>query len=382
VQQEARPDANDQATAVLEYLCAPMESILPAELATKTEAHRFYTPAVLCEGRAIEESELKETAGMCTRPRSLHLPPFWVHTLSPEAGIGVDCSDMDAETEQEQGTPAKLLSATDFPSLFAKEFEKYTQRQTKEGASTEESEAAQVCELEAEELDRTLPEDAASKEACSDLPSELSNPDECGMQYLWMTYAEGMSWWVSSEESESLQRMWSDPCSGWSDGPFPNWMDGVPPQSTSHANVPKYTDFSVCHDENREATTFMIHNVPNDYTRTVLIDVLDGSGLYGKIDFLHLPIDRSTKQNVGYAFINFIDVEAAQEGVQILSNFEMCRMRRRSSSVKVRHQKVWLSPAYLQGLEENLEHYRNTSSKPLVRINGRWSDELPCMEVP
>ncbi|KAG7616442.1 RNA recognition motif domain [Arabidopsis thaliana x Arabidopsis arenosa] len=52
-------------------------------------------------------------------------------------------------------------------------------------------------------------------------------------------------------------------------------------------------------------TTLMIKNIPNKYTRNMLLAAIDekNSGTY---DFLYLPIDFKNKCNVGYAFINMV----------------------------------------------------------------------------
>jgi len=57
-------------------------------------------------------------------------------------------------------------------------------------------------------------------------------------------------------------------------------------------------------DDQFTYTTVMLRNIPNRYSRDMLAERLDQS-LRGQYDFLYLPIDFSSKSNVGYAFINF-----------------------------------------------------------------------------
>lgn len=52
-------------------------------------------------------------------------------------------------------------------------------------------------------------------------------------------------------------------------------------------------------------TTLMIKNIPNKYTRKMLLDAIDETNR-GTYDFLYLPIDFKNKCNVGYAFINMV----------------------------------------------------------------------------
>merc|ERR1719174_1414523 len=62
-----------------------------------------------------------------------------------------------------------------------------------------------------------------------------------------------------------------------------------------------YTGFP---PEVAEPTTVMLRNIPNRYTRDMLLGRMD-EGYKGVYDFLYLPIDFSNGCNVGYAFINF-----------------------------------------------------------------------------
>ncbi|CAE8740656.1 unnamed protein product, partial [Polarella glacialis] len=57
-------------------------------------------------------------------------------------------------------------------------------------------------------------------------------------------------------------------------------------------------------DDEASYTTVMLRNIPNKYTRQMLIDQLHSLGFLGDIDYLYLPIDFANRCNVGYCFVN------------------------------------------------------------------------------
>eukprot|EP00928_Gymnodinium_smaydae_P000748 TRINITY_DN1028_c0_g1_i17.p1 TRINITY_DN1028_c0_g1~~TRINITY_DN1028_c0_g1_i17.p1 ORF type:complete len:321 (+),score=60.47 TRINITY_DN1028_c0_g1_i17:81-1043(+) len=58
---------------------------------------------------------------------------------------------------------------------------------------------------------------------------------------------------------------------------------------------------------NSKRTTVMLRNLPNNYSRMMLTDMIDNEGFAGKYDFVYLPMDFSTQACLGYAFVNLMD---------------------------------------------------------------------------
>lgn len=100
------------------------------------------------------------------------------------------------------------------------------------------------------------------------------------------------------------------------------------------------------------ATSSMIRNIPNDYSRERLVEQLNAEGFAGCFDFLYLPIDFTTRSGLGYAFVNFVSHAVAERFQRHFTGFDRWSMA--SDKVCEVH---WSS---LQGLEAHVERYRNS----------------------
>jgi hypothetical protein len=144
----------------------------------------------------------------------------------------------------------------------------------------------------------------------------------------------------------------------------------------SHKIVPRKADFTKPEFERSSEscgdTTMMLRNLPNEYTRSMLMSELDKAGFFATYDFIYVPIDKCTHWNVGYAFVNFLSPEIA----------ERCKREfagRRLPSEDPRPAKVMqVCRAHVQGLEKNVEYYkqsavmtsRHESHRPLIIPGG------------
>jgi hypothetical protein len=114
-------------------------------------------------------------------------------------------------------------------------------------------------------------------------------------------------------------------------------------------------------------TTIMLRNIPNKYTRDMLVKQLniEHKGLF---DWIYLPIDFKNKCNVGYAFINFRSTEVCQEFVESYNGVAVRKCLPGFNSRKV----VEVTPARVQGLEENVTRLRNSPVMAQLKDKPEW----------
>lgn len=100
-------------------------------------------------------------------------------------------------------------------------------------------------------------------------------------------------------------------------------------------------------------TTVMLRNLPNNYTREMVMSLLDSSGFFAEYNFLYLPIDFQTRSCLGYAFVNLVDASVAPRFWMKFQNFsDWALPSRKLCGVS------WSGPH--QGLEAHIERYRNS----------------------
>lgn len=108
-------------------------------------------------------------------------------------------------------------------------------------------------------------------------------------------------------------------------------------------------------DPSSYPTTLMIRNVPNCYTQLDLLAELNELGFGGSFDFMYLPLDKSSKASVGYAFVNFTSPLWAASFAADSQGHRFCRHGK--------NKEVIVSVAHLQGLAANLAHYEKSAVK-------------------
>merc|ERR1712039_141136 len=122
-----------------------------------------------------------------------------------------------------------------------------------------------------------------------------------------------------------------------------------------------------------ERTTVMLRNLPNDYNRSMVLQLLDEHGFACCYNFVYVPMDNKRKVGLGYAFVNMKKPVDAKRAFDKLAGFSEWKV---PGSVKVLAV-AWGNP--LQGLEAHVERYRNSpimhpdvaaELKPVLFENG------------
>lgn len=104
---------------------------------------------------------------------------------------------------------------------------------------------------------------------------------------------------------------------------------------------------------NDDRTTLMFRNLPNNYNRSSLMQMLDSGGFKGTYNLLYLPTDFRNFAGFGYAFVNFCHHEDAKKAKASFQGFSKWRV----PSKKV-CDVVW--GGVVQGLQAHTERYRNS----------------------
>jgi len=122
------------------------------------------------------------------------------------------------------------------------------------------------------------------------------------------------------------------------------WLDEKKSESS--------TDSQVIVDD-KDATTFMMRNIPNRLTRDGLLDEIHQEGFAGRYDFFYLPVDFQCGRNFGYAFINLM---LSEDDPSVVDDFRKA-FQNRSMVFGNATKSCSVMPANVQGQEANAKKY-------------------------
>jgi len=118
---------------------------------------------------------------------------------------------------------------------------------------------------------------------------------------------------------------------------------------------------------NEPYTTVMLRNIPNKYTREMLIKQLS-LDFTGEFDFMYLPIDFKNKCNVGYGFINFRTQDSCERFIGLFHGVDVRKCLPGLNSKKI----VEVTPARVQGLTENVRRLKNSPVMNQLQDHPEW----------
>ncbi|CAE7871973.1 PLA2 [Symbiodinium microadriaticum] len=128
--------------------------------------------------------------------------------------------------------------------------------------------------------------------------------------------------------------------------------------------------------EDADRMTVMLRNVPQEYSRRNVLDLLDRAGFHGRYDFVYLPVDFTRGRSLGYALVGLVSHEDAR---QLLEQLQGCSFPGLDPSVRC--EASWSQPH--RGLSGHIERYRNSpvmhpsmpdEYKPVIFVNGERVD--------
>jgi len=131
---------------------------------------------------------------------------------------------------------------------------------------------------------------------------------------------------------------------------LPPRQDTVDSQSTAASEGAGST---VASDSDEPRTTVQLRGVPPAFSRGMLLSLLDAQGFRARYNFVYLPMDFSTEESLGYAFINFCDAEDATRFRKLFNV---------PGPPGLQREEPWCNTTWStwQGLSENIKRYRNS----------------------
>lgn len=100
-------------------------------------------------------------------------------------------------------------------------------------------------------------------------------------------------------------------------------------------------------------TTIMLRQLPQDFARNNLEELLTKQGFAGLYDFVYMPINMRTQKPFTYAFVNLVSTEVAALCNQILDGYSAWEDKDAQPCIA-----SWADSE--QGLDANIERYRNS----------------------
>jgi len=106
-----------------------------------------------------------------------------------------------------------------------------------------------------------------------------------------------------------------------------------------------------------QKTTVMLKNIPDNYDRDRLVQVLNTQGFHTNYDFAYLPFDFKTTKRLGYAFVNLVDHITA---VRFMTHFDGFKDDGFDDDDNRKIQYGEVAWGYDHGRESHMEKYKDS----------------------
>lgn len=117
----------------------------------------------------------------------------------------------------------------------------------------------------------------------------------------------------------------------------------------------------------------VLKNIPSRYTPSSLLVALHECGYLGKIDFLYVPIDfKKADRNLGFAIMNFSSAKVCSE---FAAEFHLANASDKWPDARSQRC-LEVSPAVLQGSEENIRHLQKSPVLPWLTQHPAWLPQV------
>ncbi|CAK0862059.1 unnamed protein product [Prorocentrum cordatum] len=120
-----------------------------------------------------------------------------------------------------------------------------------------------------------------------------------------------------------------------------------------------------------DRTTVVIRNLPPNYSRAFLLELLDAHGFAGKYDFVYLPLEFGSGTTFGFAFVNLTGPEHAAHFKTVFDGFSSWQVPCECEAA--------VGWSWSQGYQAHVDRYRNSpvmhdampdDCKPIVFAGG------------
>eukprot|EP00746_Dinoflagellata_sp_MGD_P160903 gnl/MRDRNA2_/MRDRNA2_87854_c0_seq1.p1 gnl/MRDRNA2_/MRDRNA2_87854_c0~~gnl/MRDRNA2_/MRDRNA2_87854_c0_seq1.p1 ORF type:complete len:574 (+),score=103.35 gnl/MRDRNA2_/MRDRNA2_87854_c0_seq1:76-1797(+) len=126
------------------------------------------------------------------------------------------------------------------------------------------------------------------------------------------------------------------------------------------------------------STTVRLANIPNNMKRWHVkqaLDELNNGMFWDKYDFLYLAFDWTRGDNLGYAFINFLDLEYAKQFQEMIEGQKLDPTKTNSKKT------CRVGNADAQGLDACLKKFKNVSGVSSHPVNQKRKSQRPIQWV-